>query len=64
MNKNNYVCKTKKVHYCEYCNCKIPIGSKVRTINPKNGNRFWVCNDCEWEEMVLPSIDIDYDDEF
>ncbi len=52
MNKNNYVCKTKQVHYCEYCNCKIPIGSKVRTINPKNGSRFWVCNDCEWEERI------------
>lgn len=64
-NKNNYICKTKQVHYCEYCDCKIPIGSKVRTINPKEGNRFWVCNACEWEEIVLPSIDNDYGyDEF
>lgn len=49
MNKNNCYVKTKGIHFCKYCNSIIANGSRVKTINPKHGNRFWVCKECDSE---------------
>ena len=53
--KNNYVCRTKAPHQCNYCKETIPAGSNVRTINPKYEDRYWVCNECN--DLIVSIID-------
>ena len=45
--KNNYYTVTNQEHPCRYCRERIPAGSEVRTVNPKNEPRFWVCAECD-----------------
>lgn len=45
-NKNSKYVHTKSLHFCKYCNGIIPQGSYVHTVNPKRGNRFWICKEC------------------
>ena len=47
MDKNKYHCKTKVNHVCRECSNLIVKGSKVLTVNPRFGNRYWICNACE-----------------
>ena len=45
--KNNSYVMVKTTHHCKYCKELIPIGSEVRTINPRFEDRYWVCNECD-----------------
>ena len=45
--KNNYYTTTNQAHDCRYCGERIPAGSEVRTVNPRNEPRFWVCSECD-----------------